>query len=110
MKKALFAIALLLTGCVSPEQVAQQNAAACTASGYKTGTEEFDWCMIKREQAQQQEQQEDAAYRSAVAGAALQSYASGMSRTTTPAPSASYSRPVSCTSNRVGTYTYTNCY
>lgn len=105
MKMTLFVIALMLAGCVTAEQAAEQNAAACTASGHKTGTEEFDWCMIKREQAQK----EDTAVNAQVMGAALQSYASNRAASL-PAPSATYTRPVNCTSNRVGTYTYTNCY
>lgn len=90
---------LALGACVSVEQ----NTAACEASGYEPGTEEFDWCMIKREQSQR----EDAAFTGAAVGEVFSNYGEKVSR---QPQIAAPQQPVQCTSNRVGTYIHTTCY
>lgn len=110
------ALAALLSGCVDPAAMLEQNVAACEANGYTKGNEEFEWCMIKRETAQAEQAQEQAYNRQAF-GAALQDYSARRQETLSrpsyvspryPAPEPR--RQMNCTSIPLGYYVQTSCY
>jgi hypothetical protein len=94
--------ALMLTGCatqMTQEQIAAMNAAddaKCQEYGAKQGTPQYTQCRLV---VSEQRRQDDRARREAIADA-LEGAGRGFQQR----------QPVNCTSNRMGTYTYTNCY
>ena len=53
MKLLLIAMALVVAGCVTDQQVWQQYAAKCNAYGYTQGTDAFAHCMQIQDQNKQ---------------------------------------------------------
>lgn len=100
LRKSVLAITVALAACASPEADLKKASGICTAGGVTEGTPAFRACVADEVATLESNRQQ--------VGQALamgmQSYGDNMARQ--PA----YRAPVSCTSNRVGTYTYTNCY
>jgi hypothetical protein len=59
MKNILLNLGLiaLLSGCLSPQQIRQQQADTCSSYGFKPGTNQFAQCMMM--QARQAEREAD---------------------------------------------------
>lgn len=101
---AIFSGVLALVGCQSeraadPSQL-QQMSAICQSYGFKSGTDPFAACMLQLDQARIAEAQRR---RLAVADS-LDDMSQSFYR------NAQASRPVTCTSNRMGNTITTNCY
>lgn len=93
------AVLAAMAGCVSPEADAERAVSICEASGVAAGSTEFRQC-VSQEVQKAQDRRDDA--RLAI-GSALQGYGDSMQQ------QSQYQRPIYCTSNAVGGYTYTNC-
>lgn len=109
-KKILLVSMIGLAACVSPEVDLQKAGGICQAGGHQEGTASYQAC-VSDEVAKIEENRR---YTSAAIGGAMQTYSSYASRPVyTPNPvhsPAPMRAPMRCTSNAVGTYTYTNCY
>lgn len=97
-------LALMLAGCVSPQQQAARQEvsddAGCRQMGARPGTDIYVQCRMFKQQQRTQKEQADAA-----SSAALLAYGSQMMagpQTTT--------LQANCTSTRMGFQTVTNCY
>lgn len=99
----LAAFSMALTGCATAEDDLKKAAGICEAGGTKPGTPVHQAC-VSDELAKMEE---DRRYAAAAVGNAFKTYGQSMQQ-----QSAYYQsrRPINCTSNAVGTYTYTNCY
>jgi hypothetical protein len=42
----IFSLLLMMTGCLSPQQIRQQQADTCVSYGFKAGTNQFAQCMM----------------------------------------------------------------
>ena len=106
MLKALIActIALLLAGCVSPQQMAAWQSASddteCRQMGARPGTDIYVQCRMFKQQQRAQKEQAEAASSDALLAYGSQMMA-GPQTTTLQA---------NCTSTRMGFQTVTNCY
>ena len=69
MKNIIFILGLIamLSGCISPQQIRQQQADTCSSYGFKPGTNQFAQCMMM--QARQAERERECS------GAALRGFA-----------------------------------
>lgn len=121
-KLAIVAVAVLLSGCAAvqamktPEQLLAEDlkqygefSDSCEAQfGFKKGSENNKSCVALLFKKKEEQSNNQADLRRAVANAVKD----GTSSYANSEPSySSYSRqPINCTSQRMGTFTNTNCY